>query len=451
MPELCFPEERPNAKQELFFLSRARHTAYGGARGGGKSWAMRRKLVLLAMRYPGLSLLLLRRTYPELEENHIKPLKRELAGTAKYTDKRKEFVFLNGSRIKCGYCDREDDVFQYQGQEYDVVGLEEATHFTESQMQFLTTCNRSTRTDISPRMYYTCNPGGVGHTWVKRLFISRDYRQSEHGEDYAFIPARVYDNEALMHANPEYVRTLLNLPPNLRRAHLEGDWDALAGQYFEVWRRDKHVCEPFAIPAGWKRFRAMDWGYNDPCCVLWFAVAPDSRIYVYDEYYANKTLAHDVVALVKRRTGENRVAYTVASPDMWQRRGGILSANGGMMGESIADVFQKNGMPLRPADNARVPGWQRVREYMRDASDGVPYLQVFACCSNLIRTVPLLQVDVYRSEDVADGEDHAPEALRYGLMSRPTPAHTKEEGRQAVLPVNPFADKVELHDDFLRL
>lgn len=214
----------PNSRQREFFLSRARHTAYGGARGGGKSWAMRRKFVLLALRYPELNLLLLRRTLPELRENHIIPLQRELYGIAPYNSTERVFRFPNGSRIKLGYCDTAQDVYQYQGQEYAIIGMEEATHFTEEQMRFLTTCNRTTRTDISPRMYYTCNPGNVGHAWVKRLFIDRQYQQGENAEDYNFIPAKIYDNRILMNADPNYVKQLLALPEDLRRAHLDGDW-----------------------------------------------------------------------------------------------------------------------------------------------------------------------------------------------------------------------------------
>ena len=201
----------PNPKQELFFLASARHIAYGGARGGGKSWGMRRKFVLLAFRYAGLNLLLLRRTLPELNENHVLPLQKELYGAVTYQATQRAFLFPNGSRIKLGYCDQEKDVYQYQGQEYDVIGMEEATHFTESQMTFLTTCNRSVRTDFSPRMYYTCNPGGVGHEWVKRLFIDRRYGPGERPEDYAFIPAQVYDNPVLLHAG--------GLPLHPRPAH----------------------------------------------------------------------------------------------------------------------------------------------------------------------------------------------------------------------------------------
>lgn len=148
----------PSAKQIEFFEASAPHICYGGARGGGKSWAMRRKMVMLMLSYDGLSGLILRRTLPELRENIIIPLLKELTGFAVYNETEKVFRFPNGSRLKFGYCDSENDVYQYQGQEYDVIALEEATHFTKSQMEFLTTCNRTTRTDFSPRMYYTCNP-----------------------------------------------------------------------------------------------------------------------------------------------------------------------------------------------------------------------------------------------------------------------------------------------------
>lgn len=427
----------PNPKQELFFLADARHIAYGGARGGGKSWAMRRKFVLLAFRYAGLNLLLLRRTLPELNENHVLPLQRELAGAAQYHSTQRAFLFPNGSRIKLGYCDREADVFQYQGQEYDVIGLEEATHFTETQMQFLTTCNRSVRKDFSPRMYYTCNPGGVGHAWVKRLFIDRDYRNSERAADYVFIPARVTDNPVLLHSNPQYLETLENLPEHLRKAYLDGNWDVLEGQFFQEFDRDRHVVRPTRLPMEWKRFRAMDWGYNDPCCVLWFAVAPEGRLYVYRELYLRKTLSSEIAKRVRTLSEGERIAYTVASPDAWQQRG--LK---GAEGESIAEVFSRNGVPLLPADNARVPGWQRVREALADSGDGTPELRIFETCRNLIRTLPTLTFDAHDCEDVSDlCEDHAPEALRYGLMSRPRPAAA--EAKKRVYRYDPLAGTVQ--------
>ena len=412
-------EGLPNERQKEFFLSRARHTAYGGARGGGKSWAMRRKFVLLAIRYPSLNLLLLRRTLPELRENHLIPLQRELNGIATYNSTERVFRFPNGSRIKLGYCDTAQDIYQYQGQEYAVIGMEEATHFTQEQMQFLTTCNRTTRQDFSPRMYYTCNPGNVGHAWVKRLFIDKIYVDGENPEDYLFIPARIYDNKALMTADPGYVRQLEALPEELRRAHLDGDWDVHQGQYFREFSRKKHVISPFTLPSHWRRFRSMDWGYNDPCCVLWHAVDGEGRVYTYREMYVRQTRASEVAELAKKLSEGEDIRYTVASPDMWQKRGTVLSTYGGFEGETLAELFSLSGMTLTPADNSRVAGWNRVRDFLADKPDGLPGWQCFDTCKNLIRQLPMLQFDSRNCEDAADGDDHAPEALRYGLMSRP--------------------------------
>ena len=417
----------PSERQREFFLSRARHTAYGGARGGGKSWAMRRKFILLALRYPGLNLLLLRRTLPELRENHLIPMQRELYGFAVYNSAERVFRFPNGSRIKLGYCDTMQDVYQYQGQEYAVIGLEEATHFTEEQMRFLTTCNRTTRKDFSPRMYYTCNPGNVGHAWVKRLFIDRLYAENENPNDYLFIPARIYDNKVLLDADPNYIRQLEALPEELRRAHLDGNWDVHAGQYFREFSRDRHVIEPFEIPSWWRRFRSMDWGYNDPCCVLWHAVDGENRVYTYRELYVRETRAGEVASMVLELSRGESISYTVASPDMWQKRGAVLSGAGGFEGETLAELFTSSGLSLTPADNSRVPGWNRVRDFLAVAPDGRPNWLCFSDCRNLIRQLPALQFDQHNREDAADGDDHAPEALRYALMSRP------RAGRQPII------------------
>ena len=205
----------PNAQQRKFFASRARYTAYGGARGGGKSWALRRKLVALCLRYPGIRCLLVRRSYAELRQNHVLPLLAEYPGLIVCREAEKRLVFPNGSGISLGYCSSDRDVLRYQGQEYDIIAIDEATQLTEYQFSIFKACLRGVGS-YPRRMYLTCNPGGVGHSWVKRLFVDRVFRPNENPDDYRFIPAKVYDNPVLLSADPDYVRQLESLPPKLR-------------------------------------------------------------------------------------------------------------------------------------------------------------------------------------------------------------------------------------------
>ena len=406
-----------SAPQRAFFLSRARHICYGGARGGGKSWAMRKKLELLAINYPGINILLLRRTLPELRENHVMPMLRDLHGIAKYNATDKTFSFQNGARIVAGYCASEADVLRYQGQEYDVIGMEEATHFTEEQMQFLTTCNRTAKPGFRPRMYYTCNPGNVGHAWVKRLFIDRAYRGREQAEDYAFIPARVWDNRPLMERNPEYVDTLANLPEDLRRAYLDGDWDVFAGQYFTEFRRSLHVCDPFEIPAHWTRYCALDYGL-DMLAAIWCAFDDAGNAYVYRELCRENAVISDAAHRIISAGGSDRIVCTYAPADMWGRNRAT--------GKAQAEMFAAEGLPLTMVRNARVDGWLALKEWLRPLPDGTggqrAKLCIFSTCTRLIHDLPLLQHDAHNPTDVAtEPHDitHAPDALRYLFDGRP--------------------------------
>ena len=418
---------RPFPPQEEFFRAKARRIAYGGARGGGKSFAMRAKLVLLALRYPGIQILLLRRSFPELRENHINPLRRWLYGLASFRESTKEFVFQSGSRIKLGYLAEEGDTLQYQGQAYEVIGMEEATQFTESQYYAMTECCRLSgqmREKFVPRMYFTCNPGGVGHAWVKRLFIDRDYREGEKAEDYVFIPSTVYDNRFLLSENPEYVRNLESLPPLRRKAMLEGDWDAFEGQYFTEFDRKYHEIKPFEIPPNWHRFGAMDYGL-DMTCFLWFAYPPDrSRLVVYRELYEPGLVLSRAAQKIVEMNGDEPLRYIAASPDLSGRRQDV--------GKTGFDILQKGGVKgLIPAENARIPGWRRVREFLQAKGEKGAYLGIFSSCPNLLRTLPRLCFDPVRTEDAAITPHeitHAPDALRYGLASLSfLPGDIKEE------------------------
>ena len=347
----------PNARQAEFFASRARFTAYGGARGGGKSWALRRKLVGLCLCYPGIRCLLVRRSLVELRANHVLPMLREYGAILRYAAGEGAFSFSNGSRIECGYCDGERDVLRYQGQEYDIIAIDEATQLSEMQFVSLRTCLRGVG-DVPRRMYLTCNPGGVGHAWVKRLFIDRAYRSGERAEDYVFIPARVWDNAALMARDPEYVQTLRALPDRLRAAWLDGRWDVFEGQFFSEFEEGRHVV---AHPVGGAAcyFAAMDYGF-DRLAALLLSEDGEGRVCVCDELcVSGLTLgeaAERTAAFLAR--GGQRVEYIVASPDLWNRR-----QDSGRSGVAIMQAAAALP-PLRRADDRRIPGWRVVREYL---------------------------------------------------------------------------------------
>ena len=272
----------PNEKQRRFLTDGHKYVAYGGARGGGKSWAVRVNALLMAARYPGITQMIIRRSYPELYANHIKPFLQMLPrGSYSYNDTRKEISLPNSSRIIFRYCANDADLLNFQGTECDVMYIDEATQLTEEQFRVLAACVRGALDGVPKRCYLTCNPGGIGHQWVKRLFVDRRFRPGERAEEYSFIPAGVRDNKALMRAQPDYIKQLEALPPKLREAWLDGSWDVHMGQFFEDFydraehyadRRWTHVIEPFEIPEDWRIYRSFDWGYNRPFSCGWWAV-----------------------------------------------------------------------------------------------------------------------------------------------------------------------------------
>lgn len=425
----------PNEKQKRFFAASARYIAYGGARAGGKSWAMRTKFVLLCLKYGGIQILLLRRTLPELQENHILPLRTMLNGIAVYNEQKKVFVFPNGARLKLGYCAHETDVLQYQGQAYDVIGLEEATMFTEYQFNCLRESNRSSgmmRQPFSPRMYLTMNPGGVGHHWVKRLFVDRNYNPKERPEDYVFIPARVYDNKVFMQRDPDYVAQLESLPEKRRRAMLLGDWTSIEGAFFEEFKDDPehyadrrwtHVIRPFDIPPGWKLYRSFDWGYAKPFSCGWWAVDYDGVIYRILEFYGCTSTPNEgirwtpdeVFAEIHRIETQHpylrgRHIQGVADPAIWNAE----------TGESIANTAAKHQVYFQKGDHQRLAGWMQCHYRLAMDENGFPMLYVFNTCKAFLRTVPALQYDTHKVEDLnTEGEDHVADEWRYFCMTRP--------------------------------
>lgn len=456
---------RPSEKQERFLSDEHRYIAYGGAR-GGKSWAVRIKAALLCLEYPGIKVMIIRRTYPELQENHIRPLC-ELLGCysadgalriAEYNDSKKNIVFPNGSRILFRFCDNKRDALRFQGTEVDVLFVDEATQQTEEQMQKLNACVRGVNS-FPKRVYYTCNPGGVGHGWVKRLFIDKIYQPGEAAEDYCFIKALVTDNKALMEADPGYIRKLRALPPKLRRAWLEGDWNVFEGQFFQDFRvspdmalaqrngftdsqeeltrqrRFTHVIPAFDLSAGryrgWTVFRSYDFGYGHPFSCAWWAVDYDGVMYRILELYGCTGTPNEGLRWPPERQFQEisrierehpwlrgRQITGVADPSIWD----------GSRGESVAETAAKQGIFFSPGDNKRIAGWMQCHYRLSFDEQGFPRMYVFACCAAFIRTVPLMQFSRSVPEDLDTGlEDHVCDEWRYACMSRPVKPMVKEE------------------------
>ena len=356
-----------------------------------------------------------------MRENHVLALQVELAEIAHYDAQNKEFRFPNKARIKLGFCAAESDVLQFQGQAYDIILLEEATQFTEFQKDSLMECNRSSgkmEEKFAPRMYFTMNPGGIGHAWVKRLFIDREYRNREKTENYEFIPSTVYENKYLMSNNPEYVENLENLPEMRKRAMLYGDWDAFEGQYFNEWNRDMHVVKPYDIPNTYNRFVSLDYGMDMLAC-CWWAVDTHGNCIVYRELHEPNLIISAAAKRIIEMTGKENIQYIVASPDLWNKRQET--------GESGAEIMRKSGISnLRMANNARIPGWRTMREYLKPTKNDIdvlePRLKFFSTCTNAIKNIPLLQYDDKKLEDAANTPHditHICESVRYGIMSRP--------------------------------
>lgn len=422
---------RAQPKQTLFLKDKHRHIAYGGARGGGKSWAVRTKSKLLAFRYPGIKILIVRKTYKELQNNHIEQLTAELAGFAKYNRSDKMFRFPNGSTISFGYCANEGNLGQYQGAEYDVVFIDEAGQLQESWIRKINLCVRGTN-GFPKRTYYTLNPGGPGHAYFKRVFVDRNFNPDEDPNDYFFIQAKVEDNKALMDTQPDYLRELANLPPTLRAAWKDGRWDVYEGQFFEDFRdvpehykdrRWTHVIEPFEIPDGWTICRSYDFGYGKPFSCAWWAVDYDGTIYRIMELYGCTRTPNEGVKWTPDKQFEEihktemqhpwlkgKTIIGVADPAIWDAS----------RGESVADTAARYGVFFTPGDNERIAGWMQCHYRLQFDEDGYPRMYVFNTCRAFIRTIPTLIYDEHRAEDLdTKMEDHVADEWRYFCMSRP--------------------------------
>ena len=445
----------PSAKQKLFLTDKHRYVAYGGARGGGKSWSVQRKAALLCLKWAGIKVLIVRRTYAELLNNHINVMIPMLHGIAKYNRSDKMFTFSNGSTIKFGYCATDADLGQYQGSEYDVIFIDEACLLSEYQIQQITACNRGVN-NFPKRIYYTLNPGGQSHGYFKRLFVDRKFNGDEDPNDYSFIQSLVTDNKALMESQPEYIKQLKNLPPKLREAWLYGRWDIFEGMFFEDFRtevdiskakvlnmtpeemlkyhRHTHVIEPFNPPEEWTYYRSYDFGYGKPFSCCWWAVDYEGIAYQIEEFYGCTATPNEGVKWSPdkqfRQIKEiedshpylkDRYIDGVADPSIWD----------GSRGESVYEAALRNGIDFNKGVNDRIAGWMQMHYRFQFDEKGKARMYIFKTCKNTIRTLPLLMYDEHKPEDLdTTQEDHIADAIRYFCMARPIKPIEKETGKE---------------------
>ena len=418
-------------KQERFIKAKQTEVLFGGAAGGGKSYGQVIDALLFALRYAGSKQLILRRTFSELDKSIIRTVlsiyPREIFNfnSSAHTGK-----FKNGSVIDFGYCANENDVYQYQSAEYDVIRFDELTHFTEAQYVYLISRVRGANS-FPKQIKSSTNPGGVGHAWVKARFVdpappNKEFR-GEDGIVRIFIPSLLKDNKPLNQSDPNYKARLEALPEKEKKALLYGDWNIFEGQYFTEFDHKKHVCEPFEIPEDWRKWRVFDYGLDRLAC-LWIAMDSTRKIYVYRELCESDLPISTAAESILKHTEENEKIYaTLAPPDLWSRSQET--------GKSRALIFADSDLHLTKSNNDREAGWLAIKELLKLDKNGEARLQIFSTCRELIRCLPALQRDKKRPTDTMREPHeltHAPDALRYYAISWARPAEEENQLKKKV-------------------
>ena len=439
---------QPQLKQFAFMQRSEYEALYGGSAGGGKSDA----LLIEATRQvdkPNYRGIIFRRTYPQLEALISRSLELypKIFKYAKYNSSEKRWTFKSGAKIFFGYMQHEADKYNYQGKPYDFIGFDELTHFTFSQYMYLMSRNRPNGGGTRVYMRSTANPGGVGHAWVKERFITPappltpiesrynvltpEKKVIQIAKRRIFVPATVFDNQALLTNDPNYLGTLAALPEQEREALLYGSWDSFSGQVFSEWTNDPrhyvdgkntHVINKFKVPSHWRIVRVFDHGYSKPFAVCWLAVDEESKVYVIKEYYGWNNEPNQGAKMNPYKIAENirelededenlrgKDIIGIADPAIWDKS----------RGESIARMMEKhpNYIHFRPGKNNRLSGLMQYHYRMHFDDNGECLFQVFNTCPNVIRTLPALVYDAKNVEDIdTEGEDHIYDAIRYGLM-----------------------------------
>ena len=410
----------PNDGPQTDFLAASEtDVLYGGAAGGGKSYAMLVDPLRFAHRAAHRALIL-RRSMPELRELIDKS--RELYPKAfpgcKYKEVEKLWNFTSGAKVEFGFLERDADVYRYQGQAYSWIGFDEITHLpTEFSWNYLASRLRTTDSNITPYMRCTANPGGIGAHWVKKRYVTpyapNESFRGDDGLTRKFIPARLSDNPYLSY-DGRYEQMLNALPPTQRKQLLEGDWDVAEGAAFTEFDRNLHIIEPFELPMYWERIKGIDYGYASESACVWGAIDDsDGTLIIYRELYRKGMLATELATTLMQMEAYDPFSVPgVLDTACWARTG--------MTGPTVGETLVKAGHKLRRADKNRVAGKVQIHEYLKTQMSGRPRIQIFNTCPNLIRELQSIPLDKNNPEDVdTHASDHAYDALRYLIMSRP--------------------------------
>jgi len=422
---------------------------YGGSAGGAKSHGIRDVSIILSGEIPGLKVGIFRRKSKELNSNHLIPLFSKYPELREYFNKTERMLYYpNGSITRFGSADNEDDIYDYQGDEYDIIFIDEATHFTKIMIEFLMTRNRSTVIDFRAKTILTMNPGNVGHMYVKRIFIDKKYEDNEEAEDYYFIPAKIHDNviwcekqlkadgftaqdyyekwneeqrKTYCYLHSEYAKRLKKLPKELQLAYLEGDWDVFGGQFFKTFDQKKQEIEPFEIPNDWELIGSLDPGYSSPCSFGLTARDFVGNIYRIATYYESERPPQDhadgINAFIAncKWTNGRKPSLIVADPSAFAKKDRYAISNNEM---TFADVFQGNGLFLTKGLNDRVQGWWAVKSLFPDN-----YFIFKNMNNDLVNQIKAVITDGKKVEDIQGGgndpniEDHSIDEMRYSIFT----------------------------------
>src|SRR5580698_9433529 len=423
----------PFARQCNFHNSQAKYRLFVVAAALSKKKALLWEAISQAINVPGSDSLLLRRTYPELESSLLAYFRRDVPRSfyRKYNESKHIVTWKNGSTTRFGHCRNENDVYAYQGAEFLFIGVDELTHFTLKQWQFLTSRNRCALKTAKPCMAGATNPGNIGHAWVKALWVDRvpapgmDRPDQYDPADYEFIHATIADNPFFAH-DDAYKKTLGQLPEALRRAFLDGEWDVYAGQYFDIFSAARHTVrsEQVQLEPWTPRWISIDWGFEHPSAVYWYATRPDGVIVTYREFVQNRLSPLMLAAAIAERSVDRlgraeRIRDIYLSPDAFAQRTADAS-----IAEQLADGLAAAGLPRpTPADNDRVGGWMLMYQALESGQ-----WQISSACDQLLECLPTLARDTVNVEDVrkVDGDDPA-DSARYGLKSRLEPVRIPAE------------------------